>query len=295
MHFTTPHWLDREAYPFQPNFIIIDNHRLHYVDEGQGETLLFVHGTPSWSFDYRHVIKALSSQYRCIALDHIGFGLSDKPKDYNYSTQNHAQTLAIFIQTLQLRAITLILHDFGGPIGFDYAIRVPKNIQRIVVLNSWLWSSADDPTFQKLQKALKSPLLPVLYKYFNFSVRFLLPRSFGSKKLNTHIHRQYICPFSKIAHRDGPLAFAKSLLKDQPWFEALWQQREILQTKPMLLIWGIKDPFISTAYLQKFKEGFPQAKVMELANCGHFPQEEEGKQVAAMIGSFIRSTARKST
>src|SRR5690606_11815870 len=105
-------WLDTSEYPFSPNFFEINGQKMHYIDVGQGEILLFVHGTPSWSFDFRKIIKNLSSHYRCIAIDHIGFGLSDKPKNYDYTTQNHSKNLEKFIFAQNLTNITLIVHDF---------------------------------------------------------------------------------------------------------------------------------------------------------------------------------------
>ena len=134
-------WLNTAEYPFTSNTFKVNNHKLHYLDEGFGETILFVHGTPTWSFDYRNIIKNLKSNYRCIAIDHMGFGLSDKPEHYDYSTRNHSKTLERFVLEKQLAPFTLVVHDFGGPIGLNFAINYPDKIKSIVILNSWLWSS----------------------------------------------------------------------------------------------------------------------------------------------------------
>lgn len=281
-------WLDTQAYPFQAHYFSINGTQLHYIDEGQGDVILLVHGTPSWSFDFRYQIQHLSKFYRCIALDHIGFGLSDKPEKYDYSTQNHAKMLAQLIEYLGLKQIILVVHDFGGLIGFDYALKFPDNIQKIVVLNSWLWDASNEPSYQKMKKILKSPLLPFLYKYLNFSPRFLLPLSFFDKsKLTKGVHKQYTSPFSKPSERMGTLAFAKSLLNDQLWFESLWQKRQVLENKPFLFIWGMKDSFILPQYLDKFASAFPEKTIVKLENCGHFPQEEEKESVLAAIQAFI--------
>ena len=285
-----PNWLDRIEYPFISRFTRINGHRVHYIDEGKGDVLLFVHGTPSWSFDFRHQIKVLSRHYRCIALDHIGFGLSDKPSHYDYSTSQHALTLQQFIDHLQLRNITLIVHDFGGPIGLHYAVNNAQNISRLVILNTWMWSSEGEPAFEKFKKVLRSPLLPFLYKYCNFSPRFLLPASFGDKKLKSSLLKQYTSPYKKISERQGPLAFAKSLLNDQEWFESIWQKRKAITEKPILLIWGMKDKFIHSGYFDKFREAFPKAEGHKLETCGHFPQEEESPRVTAFISKFLTQT-----
>jgi haloalkane dehalogenase len=281
------HWLDTSEYPFTPHYFDINGHQLHYLDEGQGETILFVHGTPSWSFDFRHIIKKLKADFRCLAIDHIGFGLSDKPEHYNYSTQNHSKTLEKFVLEKQLDNITLVVHDFGGPIGLNFALQYPEKVKNIVILNSWLWSSKTDADFIKLSKILRSPLLPFLYRYLNFSPKFILPKSFGDHKLSNRLLRQYTKPFANKTERNGALAFAKSLLNDQDWFQQLWDKRQTIATKPTLFIWGMKDPVIKPHYLDKFVSAFTNSKTIKLETCGHFPQEEQPEMVTKSILDFL--------
>ncbi|WP_194778278.1 alpha/beta fold hydrolase [Pararhodonellum marinum] len=287
------HWLDTTEYPFASNYFDIKGQKLHFIDEGQGETILFVHGTPSWSFEYRNIIKNLKSKYRCIAVDHMGFGLSDKPEHYDYATQNHSKTLESFVLQKQLKDITLVVHDFGGPIGLDFAIRNPERIKQIVILNSWLWSSEKDPDFIKMRKILKSPFLPFLYRYLNFSPKFILPNSFGDKKIPKKTLTQYTRPFGNKTQRNGALAFAGSLLNDQDWFEGLWNKRQAISNKRTLLIWGMKDPVIKTQNLEKFQSGFPLSKTVQLAAAGHFPQEEQPELVAKAILEFLTDTKKE--
>jgi haloalkane dehalogenase len=281
------YWLDRSEYPFEANSFQVNGHQLHYIDEGEGETILFVHGTPSWSFDFRRIIARLKHSCRCIAIDHMGFGLSDKPEHYDYSTKRHAKTLEQFILDKGLRDITLVVHDFGGPIGLNFAMDHPGMVKRIVIMNSWLWSSRDDPDFIKFSKVLKSPLLPFLYRYLNFSPKVLLPKSFGDNKISAKLLKQYTKPFEKRSQRNGPLAFARSLLHDQDWFQELWDKRELIADKPVLFVWGMKDPLIKPAYLEKFLGGFPGAKAIRLETSGHYPQEEQPALVLDAILAFL--------
>lgn len=285
-------WLDTSEYPFTSNYVDINGNKLHYIDEGKGETILFVHGTPSWSFDFRAVIKKLKSEYRCIAIDHIGFGLSDKPEHYDYSTRNHSKTLEKFVFGKQLENITLVVHDFGGPIGLNFAIQHPEKVKNLVILNSWLWSSKTDPDFVKLSKILKSPFLPFLYRYLNFSPKIILPKSFGNNKISKKTLTQYTKPFADKTQRNGALAFARSLLNDQDWFEELWSKRPAISSKPTLFIWGMKDPVIKPHYLKKFQSGFTNSNTVKLESSGHFPQEEQPEIVTKSILRFLTDNHR---
>jgi haloalkane dehalogenase len=280
-------WLDKSEYPFNSKYFEINGQKLHFIDEGKGETILFVHGTPSWSFDYRNIIKYLKESYRCIAIDHIGFGLSDKPEHYDYSTQNHSKTLEKFVLEKQLNNMTLVVHDFGGPIGLNVAIQHPEKIKNLIILNSWLWSSENDPDYIKLKKILKSPLLPFLYRYLNFSPKFILPQSFGDKKLPKNLLKQYTKPFANKTQRNGALSFSKSLLNDQNWFEELWNKRSAISDKPTLFIWGMKDPVIKPHNLEKFQCGFTNSRTVQLETSGHFPQEEQPEKVTNAIFDFL--------
>lgn len=283
-----PDWLDQQEYPFESRYFELAGARMHYLDEGQGETILFVHGTPSWSFDFRKQIAVLRDHFRCLAVDHVGFGLSDKPEQYDYGTQNHSRTLGQFALAKDLRDLTLVVHDFGGPIGLNFALMHPERIKRLVILNSWMWSSLLDPDYQKLARVLRSPLLPFLYRWFNFSPRFVLPSSYGPVKPESGILRHYTAPFSKRSEREGPLAFARSLLQDQDWFESLWSQKEKISQKPTLLLWGMQDPVIRPIHLEKFESGFPNHRTIKLDACGHFPQEEKSGQVTQAIKAFMQ-------
>jgi pimeloyl-ACP methyl ester carboxylesterase len=284
------HWLNTSEYPFTSCYFEVNGHKLHYIDEGTGETILFVHGTPSWSFDFRNVIKKLKSYFRCIAIDHIGFGLSDKSEHYDYSTQNHSKTLEKFVLEKKLDNITLVVHDFGGPVGLNFTMQYPERIKRLVILNSWLWSSKRDPDFIKVSKILKSPLLPFLYCYLNFSPRFILPKSFGDGKISKELLKQYARPFADKSQRNGVVAFARSLLNDQDWFEELWSKRSILSNKPVLFVWGMKDPIIKAHYLDKFVSGFANSKSIRLETSGHFPQEEQAETVMKVMLDFLKDS-----
>ena len=144
-----PDWLDRAEYPFASHVVALNPGRMHYVDEGHWPTILLVHGTPTWSFEYRHLIRALAGRARVIAPDHFGFGLSDRPADFAYTPEAHAAALREFVERLDLRDITLVVHDYGGPIGLPLALDADSRVSRVVLLNTWMWPFDDDPDMQK--------------------------------------------------------------------------------------------------------------------------------------------------
>ncbi|MFI5170929.1 MAG: alpha/beta fold hydrolase [Chitinophagales bacterium] len=281
-------WLNRSEYPFEHKYFPVNGVNLHYLDEGKGDVVLFVHGTPSWSFEFRYVIRELSKEYRCVAIDHIGFGLSDKPAQYDYSIQNHAVTLTKFIDHLQLKNINLLVHDFGGPIGLKYATGHPENIHKLIILNTWCKSIEQEPEFKKMRSILGSPLLPFLYRYLNFSPRYILPAAFGERtRLTKEIHHHYLKPFAKPSERNGVVAFARSLLNDQQWFETIYNDLHKISWKPTLLIWGMKDQFITEKYLNILIDEFKDAEVIKYEDAGHFVLEEKSMVAAPVIGEFL--------
>ncbi len=281
-------WLNTKEYPFAHNYLTVDGAQLHYIDEGQGEVILFVHGTPSWSFEFRNVIKYLSKKYRCIALDHIGFGLSDKPSGYDYSIQNHTATLLKLINHLQLNQFTMLVHDFGGIIGLAAAEQIPDKISKLIILNTWCRSIQDEPEYKKMKGILGSPLMPFLYRYFNFSAKYILPAAFGERsRLTPEVHQQYLKPFGNAGERNGTVSFAKSLLRDQDYYESIGKMLPVLKNKPVLIIWGMKDAFITEKHLLWMQEQFPTAEVVKYEDAGHFVLEEKSVVAGPVIEAFL--------
>lgn len=283
----SPKWLDRILYPFAHHTLTLPNGQMHYVDEGQGEPIVFVHGTPTWSFVWRQQIKSLSRRYRCIAPDHLGFGLSEKPTSFSYTPEAHAQNLEQLIEHLQLKDITLVVHDFGGPIGLNYALRHPSNVKRIVILNTWLWSLQEERQMMKISGFLNGALGRLLYLNLGFSPRLLLPRGYHERRhLSKDVHRHYLRPLNKASNRIGTWHFAVALKESGDWFEQLWEQRENIRPITKLILWGEKDALLPLHLLDKWQEAFPEAQVQRY-KAGHFVQEEKGGEIADSILKFI--------
>lgn len=281
----TPDWLDRDAYPFTPR----RQGALSYVDEGAGPTVLLAHGTPTWSFEWRHLIRALAPEYRCVAPDHLGFGLSDRPRGADYSPEAHAARFAAFCEELGLRDVTLVVHDFGGPIALPWALEAPGRIRRLVVLNSWMWSFADDPVMRRRARMAGGAFGRWLYRWMNASLRMLMPSVYGNRRaLTKAIHAQYLAPFRERWARGEVLwALARALEGSAAHYDALWQRRGALGGVPTLVLWGMKDDAFRPTMLARWREAAPHARIVELASAGHWPHEEEPEVVAGAIRDFL--------
>ncbi len=281
-------WLDDSLYPFESKYVRLEEGNMHYVDEGSGDIIVFVHGTPTWSFLYRNIIKGLSSDYRCIAMDHLGFGLSDKPKMFSGAPQDHAKNLGEFFKKLNLKDITLVVHDFGGPIGLAAGIENQDRIKKIVLMNSFLWATKNDESAKKIDKIVNNWLGKFLYLNMNFSPKVLLKKVFADKKnLSKKAHNHYIKPFPNRQSRIPLLNIAKALVGSSDWYQSQWQQLNKLADRKWLILWGMKDEFITTKYLDKWKDRLQDAEIKEF-DCGHFVQEEKTKESILEIDNFMR-------
>lgn len=279
--------LDTNLYPFENKYLNLIEGKMHYIDEGEGPSILFVHGTPTWSFLYRDIIKELSKDYRCIAIDHLGFGLSDKPDSSGGTPEWHASNLMEFIEQLDLDSLTLVVHDFGGPIGLAAGIEHSERIQKVVLFNSWLWATDQNKAALKVDKTVNTWLGSFLYLNANISPKLLLKKGFADKsKLSKASHQQYLLPFPNKASRIPLLQLAKALVGSSNWYQKQWEQLEQLENKEWLIIWGMKDEFITTEYLQKWQNRLPQAQTLKL-DCGHFVQEEETLAAITAIKAFM--------
>lgn len=284
-----PAWLDRSEYPFQPRSLELEAGRMHYVDEGQGPPVVLVHGTPVWSFLYRNLIKELSRSNRCIAMDHLGFGLSDKPAGWGYRPADHAANLRALVDHLGLRDITLVVHDFGGPIGLSYAVERPENVARLVIFNTWMWSQRENPEAAQISRTLGGGFGRFMYERLNFSARWLIPALGGERPLPKSIHRHYIDAAPTPQSRHAMWVCARELAGSSDWYETLWARRERLRHIPALLLWGLRDRGVKSGVfdLARFQGVFEDVRSVTYPGAGHFVQEDAAPQVAAEIRAFL--------
>jgi len=282
----------RDLYPFQSRFIETGSHRLHYLDEGQGETLLMLHGNPTWSFYYRNLIKGMRSQFRCVVPDHMGCGLSDKPQDYNYTLSQHIDNLELLVDHLNLDNITLIMHDWGGSIGMGFAVRHPEKIKRIVFFNTAAFLADRIPFSINLCR--NSFIGPLAILKFNLFARAAV--SWASKqpgRLRGRIRKGYLAPYNSPENRIANLRFVQDipLSPDTPSYpvvEHIESQLGYFRDRPVLIIWGMQDFCFNEYFLDRWKKYFPEAEVHEVAEAGHYVVEDADEQIIPWVIQFLK-------
>jgi len=281
--------IDRSEFPFESRWMDLREGRVHYVDEGLGEPILFVHGTPTWSYEWRHLIRAFSKTHRCIAADHLGFGLSERPAGFAYTPEAHAAVLAEFVDRLDLEPLILVVHDYGGPIGLPICLDRPGRVSRIVLINTWMWSFSDDPAMARKGRVAGSRFGRFLYRRFNFSLKVLMPSAYGDRrKLTPEIHNQYLDRFSDQVSRVQVLwPLAQAILGSTAYYDRLWERRETLGGRPALIVWGMKDTAFQPYLLARWEKVLPEADLLRLAGAGHWPHEEEPAAVIDGLRAFL--------
>ncbi len=277
-----PTWLDVNEFPFQSHYFSTPHGDMHYVDEGAGDPIVFVPGNPSWSFEARNVIKALSGQFRCIAVDHIGFGLSDKPQDFSYTPKDHAANLEALLDSLKLERITFVVGDWGGPIGLSYAIKHPEKIKSVVITNTFLWSVKNDWYYQAFSNFMGGALGGWLIRNRNSFAQNVMTMAYGDKsKLTPNIHKHYLN--TDPNERKGHWVFPGQIIGASDWLASLWDKRAALNGRVKLIAWGGKDIAFREKQLQTWIKEFPQARVIRFPESGHYITEENPIELARAI------------
>lgn len=271
-----PAWVDTALWPYPPRYHRLDEGRLHYVDEGSGPPMLFVHGTPTWSIDWRHLIAGLSPSHRCIAVDHLGFGLSDRPAGVGYRPEDHAGRFARFASALDLHDVTLVVHDFGGPIALPWAFDHLERVSRVVIVNTWAWPLTDF-SLRAGGWVLGSPVGRLLYRWLNLSLRVIAPTAWADRRrLTPELYAQHLAPFAAdpAARVTVLWALARALTASDPHYQSLSEQLSRLTDVRVDLVWGTKDPAFPVSILEEWRRRLPHAEVHEIDGAGHWPHEE---------------------
>lgn len=286
-----PHYL----YPFESHYLNIGGHRYHYIEEGEGDPVVMLHGNPSWSFYYRELIQKLSPHYRCLAPDHIGMGYSDKPGDdaYSYTFPQRVEDLEEFLKAKGITEnITLIVHDWGGLIGMSYARRHPEAIKKIVLLNTAAFHLPESKGFPLTLWFTRTLLGAFFVRAFNsFSAGATLI-GVTRIKMPREVRRAYRAPYNSWQNRIATLRFVQDipLKKEDPgydYLEDLQNHLHLFQNTPVLIAWGLKDNVFDFHVLKKWIEYLPDAEVHRFEDCGHYVLEDAQEEVGDLVVDFL--------
>ncbi|MFE7193641.1 alpha/beta fold hydrolase [Kitasatospora sp. NPDC057541] len=295
------------TFPYRPHFSTAPGFPMHYVDEGAGPVVLCLHGEPTWGYLFRDVVRRLAPAHRVVVPDHMGFGKSATPADRGYWLQDHVDNLEALVLDLGLRRITLVGHDFGGPVGMGLAARRPELIARVVSVNgptpfgqpglgdALAANAADSPWFRWIARAHADGTLdPVLGSLDVTILSTLRLNGFENPALATDTWlRAYGAPFPTAAESIGAIGWAKGFATGAHRFEQPdAAARAALAAVPALALWGAADRTLNARhFLPLFREAFPAGRVVELPGAGHYSPEDAPEAVADHLARFLADTA----
>jgi len=270
--------------------------RYHYLDEGQGEPVVMLHGNPTWSFYYRRLVEALNGSARTIVPDHIGCGLSDKPDDsrYEYTLDRRARDLEVLLDHLGVdRGITLVLHDWGGMIGMAYAARHPSRIARLIILNTAAFHlPASKPFPWPLWVCRDTPLGAWLVRGRNAFCRGAARVGCRRRPMPRAIRDAYLAPYDSWDHRIAVHRFVQDipLKPGDRSFDAVTRAQShlgLFADVPILIAWGMKDFVFDRHFLAEWARRFPRAEVHRFPEAGHYVLEDEGDRIIPLVRAFL--------
>ncbi|MFT6633001.1 MAG: haloalkane dehalogenase [Bacteriovoracaceae bacterium] len=278
----------KNLYPFKSNFLNLNDNQYHYVDEGTGPVIILVHGNPTWSFYYRDIIKELSKTYRVIVPDHMGCGLSDKPQNYKYTLEQRIIDLGKLVHHLALDKYSVLVHDWGGAIGFGHAVKHTESIEKMVILNTAAFRSKRIPFSIGLCK--NKFFGSFLVKYLN---GFCLPATFMTteKPLDKLVKKGYLFPYSTPSNRIAISEFVQDIPLDESHqsystLKSIEENLSGLKGKKLIL-WGGKDFCFNDEFYNKWREIYPEAEFKYYENAGHYIIEDEKEDSLKMITEFL--------
>jgi haloalkane dehalogenase len=280
-----PPWLDERLYPFESRYVEIDGNQVHYVDEGTGPALLFLHAGPAWSFIYRNFIIGLRDRFRCVALDYPGFGLSTAQEGYGYTLVEHSEIVEKFIQRLNLTEITMMVHDSAGPIGLGVAIRQPDLFKALILTDTFGWALSDhNPSVVRMLKFVSGPVFGFFNQSFNLLPWIVARFAARRRKLSKAERAAYTKAFPTWASRRRIQTLFRDLYMQEDYMRGVEQGlKQHLRNLPVLLMYGENDAAVQAGFMSHFEEIFPYHRSILIRGEQHFPHEGAPEEMVAAI------------
>jgi len=282
----------KELYPFHSHFLRLGEYNYHYLDEGAGEAVVMLHGNPTWSFYYRHMVAGLADICRTIVPDHMGCGLSDKPQCYPYTLKQHIDNLEALVESLELENITLAMHDWGGAIGMGYAIRHPRKIRRLIIFNTAAFLSSRMPWRIGL---CRIPVFgPLAVRGLNaFAGLAIYMACQHHERMTAGVRAGYLAPYRSYRNRIAVLRFIQDIPRrptDQSYaiVEAMQQRLPEFRDRPMLILWGGRDFCFNRSFLETWQGFFPRASVHLFEDAGHYVVEDAHERIIPLVREFVQ-------
>ena len=285
----------RLQYPFESRYLDVGGSKMHYVDQGSSESdvILMMHGNPTWSFYWRHLVGGLSDQYRTIAIDHIGCGLSDKPAGYNYCLQQHVNNACELIEQFDLSNVTLMAHDWSGSIGMGTLLKLKERFSRIVLFNT----AAFPPPYIPFRiRVCRWPIVgKVALQGFNLFARAAITMATEqSGGLDPAAVDGLLAPYNNWNNRIATYKFVKDIPlspKHQTWavLEDIEAGLSSVKDMPIQLIWGMKDWCFRPECLTRLHEHWPNANVTKFEDGGHYVVEDKRIEITPLVKSFLEN------
>ncbi|MGW0251409.1 alpha/beta fold hydrolase [Nocardia goodfellowii] len=278
-----PAWVDDALFPFESRFVDIDGHTVHYVDEGSGPTLLLLHGNPTWSFLWCEVIRALRDDFRCVAMDYPGFGLSAARCGYRYLPEEHAEVVTGFVDALGLDAVTLVGQDWGGPIGLAVVQRRPDVFDRLVLANTWAWPANGILYFEAFSRVLGGPPSRFLVRRFNLLVNMFIPTGHRRRKPTAAEMTHYRRALDTPARRQASAVLPGRLRTSRAFFAEVEAGLPDVADLPTLIVWGDADIAFRRAERERLEATFTDHKTVIVEGAGTYVESDAPEEFIAAI------------
>lgn len=283
-----PPWVDDELLPFRSRFVDVDGCNLHLLDEGDGPTLLMVHGNPTWSFLYRDLVRLLSDSFRCVAVDLPGMGLSTARDGFRFGPEEHREVLALLVAELDLTDVTLVAQDWGGPVGLGAAVRDPDRYARLVLGNTWFWP-LDDTRTATFSWVMGGPIGSLAHGRLNLFVEQVIPRAHLLRSPTAREMAMWRGPYPTPASREPTHVFARRITESAPYLADLAHRvvTSGLHERPTLLLHATKDPAFPFGTVRRMERVLNDTTVHRLRGAGHFWQDDAPDEAAEVIRGWM--------